>query len=191
MMKHCVYLCLAVVILSGCGTPLSETPTQRPSNPTVEILIEAATSTPTTAPTATDKPIATATDKPTATATDKPTATAIPTQKPTRAVTRAATLKPTTIPTKPPLPTNTRAPLPTATQAVVQPPPPQAGGYVCADGSACIKGNINSDGKKLYHFPGCPSYNATKIDTSKGERWFTSSAEAEAAGWTRAGNCPQ
>lgn len=37
---------------------------------------------------------------------------------------------------------------------------------------------------------GCGSYNQTKIDEGAGERWFTSSAEAEAAGWRKAGNCP-
>jgi hypothetical protein len=70
------------------------------------------------------------------------------------------------------------------------PQPPATGGYVCPDATRCIKGNINSDGRKLYHFPGCPSYNQTKIDESKGERWFATVAEAEAAGWARAGNCP-
>lgn len=80
---------------------------------------------------------------------------------------------------------------PTA-EPVVQPtqaPPPSGGGYVCDGGAACIKGNISSNGH-LYHFPGCPSYNATKIDEGAGERYFTSAAEAEAAGWVKAGNCP-
>ena len=45
-----------------------------------------------------------------------------------------------------------------------------------------IKGNISSSGRRLYHAPGCPSYERTKIDESKGERWFESAAEAEAAG---------
>ncbi len=67
--------------------------------------------------------------------------------------------------------------------SVVQPPPttkvPQA-----EQSSACdIKGNINSKGEKIYHTPGSRSYAATKITESKGERWFCSAAEAEAAGW--------
>lgn len=56
-------------------------------------------------------------------------------------------------------------------------------------GSCNVKGNINSKGAKLYHFPGCPSYNATKIN-KPGERCFNSTAEAQAAGWVKAGNCP-
>jgi len=46
-----------------------------------------------------------------------------------------------------------------------------------------IKGNINSKGDKIYHAPGIGSYTATRIDESKGERWFCSEAEARAAGW--------
>ena len=46
-----------------------------------------------------------------------------------------------------------------------------------------IKGNINSKGDKIYHAPGAPSYAATKIDESKGERWFRSEEQARAAGW--------
>lgn len=46
-----------------------------------------------------------------------------------------------------------------------------------------IKGNINRRGEKIYHVLGSWSYAATKIDTSKGERWFRSVEEAVAAGW--------
>jgi endonuclease YncB( thermonuclease family) len=47
-----------------------------------------------------------------------------------------------------------------------------------------IKGNINSKGQRIYHTPGnSPSYGVTRIDESKGERWFCSEAEAKAAGW--------
>lgn len=46
-----------------------------------------------------------------------------------------------------------------------------------------IKGNINSKGDKIYHVPGAAKYDATKIDESKGERWFASEDEAKAAGW--------
>lgn len=46
-----------------------------------------------------------------------------------------------------------------------------------------VKGNINSRGDRIYHAPGMSSYCATKIDESKGERWFCSEEEARAAGW--------
>lgn len=49
-------------------------------------------------------------------------------------------------------------------------------------GSCAIKGNISSSGR-IYHVPGSPHYDATKIDESKGERWFCTEDEARAAGW--------
>lgn len=45
-----------------------------------------------------------------------------------------------------------------------------------------IKGNISDNGR-IYHVPGSPAYDRTKIDTSKGERWFCTEQEARAAGW--------
>jgi endonuclease YncB( thermonuclease family) len=48
-----------------------------------------------------------------------------------------------------------------------------------------IKGNISSKGERIYHLPGGQYYDATVIDTSKGERWFCTEAEAQAAGWRR------
>src|SRR5262249_5411177 len=48
------------------------------------------------------------------------------------------------------------------------------------------KGNINASGERIYHLPGQRYYNATQIDTSKGERWFCSEEDAVAAGWRRA-----
>jgi len=48
---------------------------------------------------------------------------------------------------------------------------------------ACrIKGNISGSGR-IYHVPGSDSYERTKIDESKGERWFCTEEEARAAGW--------
>ena len=52
-------------------------------------------------------------------------------------------------------------------------------------GDCKIKGNISARGERIYHVPGGEYYNATQINTSKGERWFCSEAEAEAAGWRR------
>jgi endonuclease YncB( thermonuclease family) len=52
--------------------------------------------------------------------------------------------------------------------------------------TACpIKGNISSSGR-IYHLPGQEDYDATRIDTRRGERWFCSEDEAIAAGWRRA-----
>jgi micrococcal nuclease len=57
--------------------------------------------------------------------------------------------------------------------------------------SGClIKGNINADGKKIYHLPGCKYYSQAQISASKGERWFCSEVEATSAGWIKAGGCP-
>ena len=50
-------------------------------------------------------------------------------------------------------------------------------------GNCQIKGNINSKDDRIYHVPGSRSYGATRINESKGERWFCSEAEARAAGW--------
>lgn len=56
--------------------------------------------------------------------------------------------------------------------------PPQAAPSGCR-----IKGNISSSGERIYHSPGQRDYERTRIDTSKGERWFCSGAEASRAGW--------
>jgi endonuclease YncB( thermonuclease family) len=49
--------------------------------------------------------------------------------------------------------------------------------------SGClIKGNV-SDSGRIYHVPGSRSYEQTKIDTSRGERWFCTEDDARAAGW--------
>ena len=48
-----------------------------------------------------------------------------------------------------------------------------------------IKGNISRSGERIYHVPGGQYYDRTKIDPSKGERWFCSGAEATAAGWRK------
>ncbi|MEK7591345.1 MAG: S-layer homology domain-containing protein [Patescibacteria group bacterium] len=58
-----------------------------------------------------------------------------------------------------------------------------------ASDSCEIKGNISSSKEKIYHLPGCGSYDKTEIDESAGERWFCSEQEAVSAGWRKAGNC--
>jgi endonuclease YncB( thermonuclease family) len=51
--------------------------------------------------------------------------------------------------------------------------------------SCDIKGNVAASGERIYHVPGGGYYDATRIDPSRGERWFCSEAEARAAGWRR------
>ncbi|MDP2946334.1 MAG: thermonuclease family protein [bacterium] len=57
-------------------------------------------------------------------------------------------------------------------------------------GSCLIKGNISTSGEKIYHLLGCGSYSKTQIDEKRGEKWFCSESEAQAAGWRKALNCP-
>lgn len=53
-------------------------------------------------------------------------------------------------------------------------------------GNCPIKGNISAKGERIYHMPYSEHYAQTRIDTSKGERWFCTEAEALAAGWRAA-----
>lgn len=54
-------------------------------------------------------------------------------------------------------------------------------------GGCNIKGNISvNTGSKIYHVPGQEYYAETRISPLKGERWFCSEAEAQAAGWRKA-----
>ena len=47
-----------------------------------------------------------------------------------------------------------------------------------------IKGNINSEGERIYHTPwGSQWYERTKISPDQGERWFCSEREALDGGW--------
>ena len=50
-------------------------------------------------------------------------------------------------------------------------------------GDCNIKGNISSSGDKIYHMPGQQYYEVTRIDESKGEKYFCSTQEAEQAGF--------
>lgn len=51
-----------------------------------------------------------------------------------------------------------------------------------APGGCAIKGNISRVGH-IYHLPWSPWYGKVKVDAAKGERWFCSEEEAQAAGW--------
>jgi endonuclease YncB( thermonuclease family) len=55
-----------------------------------------------------------------------------------------------------------------------------------ATGDCRIKGNINAKGARLYHKPGDASYSQTVVTEQKGEKWFCTTEEAEAAGWSAA-----
>lgn len=57
------------------------------------------------------------------------------------------------------------------------------------DASCQIKGNVSASGDKIYHLPGCGSYEKTVIDETVGERYFCTEQDAEAAGWRKAKNC--
>ena len=52
-------------------------------------------------------------------------------------------------------------------------------------GACLIKGNIGRRHARIYHVPGGQYYARTRIDPSKGERWFCTETEARAAGWRR------
>jgi len=54
------------------------------------------------------------------------------------------------------------------------------------ENDACnIKGNVSTQGERIYHVPGQKYYDDTRISASHGERWFCSEEEARAAGWRR------
>ena len=98
-------------------------------------------------------------------------------------VTQTTVDTPTTWPTWTPLPTitprPTMTPIPTKTS-------PAAG---CLDPSCgcVIKGNINSEGKKIYHCPNSPNYDEIMLNRY-GERYFCTEEEAIAAGFTMTSN---
>jgi micrococcal nuclease len=58
------------------------------------------------------------------------------------------------------------------------------------DPNCTIKGNISEKSYGRNYFEeGCPNYNRIKIDVSKGEGYFCTQAEANAAGFTRSVSC--
>lgn len=59
------------------------------------------------------------------------------------------------------------------------------------DENCLIKGNLaRRENKKIYSFPDCPNYAATKIDPRKGDKYFCTEQEAIQAGFEKAENCP-
>lgn len=57
---------------------------------------------------------------------------------------------------------------------------------------ACsIKANVTTNGRPTYHFPGCQTYNTTKLELHHGDRWFCTEKEAVKAGFRKAQTCPR
>jgi endonuclease YncB( thermonuclease family) len=65
----------------------------------------------------------------------------------------------------------------------VEPQPGEDNSVTSSCRGTGIKGNINSRGERIYHVPESSSYEETKIDESKGERWFCTKDDAEREGW--------
>jgi len=214
-MRRLVFLAVLVVGVTGCGATPSVTPSPATLRAATAILPfeSSPTATAPQIPATSTAPLATATPRPTDTR-PAPTATAQPmgtaTPKPTD--TRPATATPasaTATPT-PPAPTATRIPA-TPTQATATRLPATAtvparssptrsatatpaeatGATACPQGCTApsancrIKGNINSDGEKIYHMPGQRYYEDTVISPEKGERWFCTEDEAVKNGWRK------
>ncbi|MEK7513910.1 MAG: thermonuclease family protein [Patescibacteria group bacterium] len=58
------------------------------------------------------------------------------------------------------------------------------------DPNCRIKGNIDEDKqKKSYHLSNCRDYNRVTIDRDRGEDYYCSEKEAQAAGFTKASGC--
>lgn len=96
-------------------------------------------------------------------------------QTPIRSQTPTARFVPSSTSTRSVM-TATSRPTGSCPQGCITPPP-----------NCFIKGNISSNGgEKIYHVPGGASYEATKIDPTKGERWFCTAAEAISNGWRAA-----
>lgn len=57
------------------------------------------------------------------------------------------------------------------------------------DKECVIKGNVSANYTKDYFLPGCPNYKRVLVDERKGEAWFCTEAEAEAAGYQRSPGC--
>ncbi len=51
-----------------------------------------------------------------------------------------------------------------------------------APNGCAIKGNVSSKGH-IYHMPWSPWYERVTVDAARGEQWFCSESEAQAAGW--------
>ena len=126
-------------------------------------------------------PRADTTPRPVAPRVATPTKAAAPVVAPTKSASGKPAPKPAPKATPKPAPKATSKPAPKPAPKATSKPAPKN-----ESGNCKIKGNISSKGEKIYHVPGGRSYDKTVIDTSKGERWFCSTSQAEAAGWRAA-----
>ena len=61
----------------------------------------------------------------------------------------------------------------------------RAKGRIPPDWNCAIKGNISSNGTRIFHVAGQTFYARTGINIGKGERWFCSVDDAIKAGWRK------
>lgn len=166
-----------VVTTSSTADVPTTTTTAAPTT-TTTVATTSTTATPTTT---TSVAPTTTTAAPTTTTTVAPTTTTVAptTTKVTAAPTTTTTVPPTTTTVAPTTipPTTTKAPVSTVIVGLVD---------TNQNTSGLIKGNISNKGEKIYHCPGQRDYDKTKIDPSKGERYFNTEEEAVAAGWRKA-----
>ena len=108
-------------------------------------------------------PAATRVATPMATAIPEPTATPEPTAIPETTATPALVVVTAT----PELVVVTATPVP-ATRS---------------EGPCLIKGNVNSEGERIYHTLESRYYEATEVRPEEGDQWFCTEAEAQAAGF--------
>lgn len=54
------------------------------------------------------------------------------------------------------------------------------------DARCVIKGNISTNGTKIFYTPDSANYHSVRVDSSSGEVWFCTEGEARRAGWRRA-----
>lgn len=77
----------------------------------------------------------------------------------------------------------TPAPVLTPPMRDVGPPPPAV---AVMPRKQPLKGKISKRGERVYHLPESRYYALSRIDPDKGERYFATVGEAEAAGWRAA-----
>ena len=121
--------------------------------------------------------------------------TPTPTETPTPTSTPTETPKPTPTPTLTDIPSSLGALLPSIMEGSSSSSFAGASsdsGCHSPDCGCVIKGNISyNSNEKIYHCPNDPSYDKTKINPAKGERWFCSVEEAELAGFRAPTNAPR
>lgn len=158
---------LALCVIIGILAPKTNTPQAAPTEPAQRVAT-----------------IALATEPPAPTRTQPPTSSPAPTR------TRRPTAEPSSTPTHTAIPPTqvppTTAP-PTAVPATAAPAASCPGGCTEQKPGCDIKGNVNSDGERIYHMPGMRDYKKVTPKPGEGDRWFCTEAEAQAADFRRAG----